>query len=460
MSHTLIWFRNDLRISDNKALNEALNSAKKVSAVYVMSREQLQSHGAGDVKLSVLEFALNALAQDLAHLGVELEVIFAPSWISGASEIASLVKAGNITAIYSHFEPGLDEQTRDRHLKDMLPEDVSFHRYNDVNLLPPHQALNKQGGVYKVFTAYKKGTFEAIKQNLSAPLAAPDAVGPPVNAPTIKLDIQNRWTNPLNLAVTEANAHERLNAFIDDEKERQYSDARNFPAIDGTSCLSVALSIGSISSRQILWALNQDRPIAVSDTYYSEIIWRDFYKYLTYHRPDLCLGKPFNPKWDTFKWRKSPEHIKAWQEGKTGVPIVDAAMRQLNTTGWMHNRLRMIVGMYLVKILQIDWRIGEAYFAEKLADFDFSANNGGWQWLSSTGVDAAPYFRIFNPYEQSRRFDGKGDFIRQQIPELADLGDKEIHELTPMSAQMAAYPSALVDYKHARADTLAKFKAL
>jgi deoxyribodipyrimidine photo-lyase len=195
-------------------------------------------------------------------------------------------------------------------------------------------------------------------------------------------------------------------------------------------------------------------------TYFSEIIWRDYYKYLLIHRPELSYGQPFNKKWDKFPWVDHKSKINAWKNGETGVPIVDAGMRQLNTNGWMHNRLRMITAMYLTKILQVNWRLGELYFAEQLADFDFAANNGGWQWVASTGVDATPYFRIFNPYLQSKKFDPHARFIRKYVPELAKLEAPKTHEPSAQHHIESGYAQPNVDYKQAREDTLFKFKSI
>lgn len=462
MSNQLVWFRNDLRVSDNAALSAAITSAKalgsEVFAVYIFSSDQLKSHGASTIKFAVIKTALQALEDTLSGLGIRLHIRLEPTWQEGAKNLAQFCIDNTISQVHCHYEPGYDERERDKCFKNRVGEQVKLHRYNDLNLLHPSQMLNKQGDFYKVFTAYKKALLPLLEQQLQAPISAPTAQAKPIKPNSIDLGVETDWDNPLRLAITESEAHDTLDDFLGQMPD--YKEQRDFPATEGTSKLSVALSIGSISSRQIAWAIRQHGSFGFNNTYLSEIIWRDFYKYLAHFRTDLFLGKPFADKWDAFPWKPADNNFQNWCNGCTGVPIVDAAMRQLNQTGWMHNRLRMIVGMYLVKIMQVNWRLGEAYFAEKLADFDFAANNGGWQWVASTGVDAAPYFRIFNPYEQSRRFDPQGRFIRKFVIEINELDDKEIHRPAPMTAQLHNYPVSPVDYKTARADTLSKFKNL
>jgi deoxyribodipyrimidine photo-lyase len=195
-------------------------------------------------------------------------------------------------------------------------------------------------------------------------------------------------------------------------------------------------------------------------TWLSELIWREFYHYLLYWRPEIARHEPFYPRWDAFPWHNDDDALQRWQQGQTGVPIVDAGMRQLLNTGWMHNRVRMIVAMYLVKLLKVDWRLGERWFAQQLLDIDFASNNGGWQWCASTGVDAAPYFRIFNPHTQSERFDPDGHYIRRWVPELESVPAASIHAPAPALARRLGYCQALIDYKQARAETLELFKQL
>lgn len=462
MNH-LVWYRTDLRIQDHQALNQAIAHANKgtgsVSAVYLFSREQLQSHGASDIKFTAIHSALSELAGSLAKIGIPLQVVSASSWLEGAAKIAAHCKAENIGDIYCHKEVGLDEKKRDSHLEALLRGNVKLHRFNDLFLKEPSMHLNKQGSAFKVFTPFKKSLLSQLSPDDSFTIPAPTSTQPPIAAPAIEPLQSEQWNNPLELPVTETEARRALTHYVAN-KEKNYQHDRDYPDIDGTSKISVALSLGTISSRQIMEILSENRISIYSSTYFSEIIWREFYKYLTFHFTEMCRGQPFKSNWDAFPWNENNEWLERWKTGNTGVPIVDAGMRQLNKTGWMHNRLRMITGMYLTKILQQNWRQGEAYFASKLADFDFAANNGGWQWVASTGADAVPYFRIFNPYTQSRKFDPAGAFIRKYVPEIAALDSKTIHEPSPIEGKSNGYSAPCVDYSSARADTLEKFKRL
>ncbi len=461
MSNQLVWFRNDLRIHDHEPLTAATQlatqSGSQCHALYIYAEDQLRQHGAGNNKLAAIQQALDELNSSLAQIGIRLHLIEIRSWQDCAVTISTYCEQHRISGIHCHYEPGYDEFKRDQSVALTLPESVKFQRYNDLFFCHPKQKLNKQGDYYRVFTAYKKSTLAALQNQLTPPLTAPlfkQAVQP---AP---LNVAGRysWQNPLELAVTESEAHIHLASFV--ENEKRYGEQRDIPSIDGTSKLSVALSLGSISANQIAWAVQQSGQRLSESTYFSEILWREFYKYLLYFRPELCLGKPFNTKWDQFPWQYDHNQLKRWQDGKTGIPIVDAAMRQLNSTGWMHNRLRMVSAMYLVKIMQMDWRLGESYFASQLADFDFAANNGGWQWVASTGVDAVPYFRIFNPHQQAKRFDPQGAFVRNYVPEIASLGGKDIFTPDTTDRHRFNYPAPVVDYAVARSDTLQKFKSL
>jgi deoxyribodipyrimidine photo-lyase len=263
----------------------------------------------------------------------------------------------------------------------------------------------------------------------------------------------------------EDHAHARMEDFVK-HKSQHYHQHRDFPDKDAGSQLSPYLAIGCLSTRQCLQAaLNEnggiidDGPSGLS-TWINELIWREFYSHLLADNEALCRFKPFRAETDYLPWRHDEKDFEAWKLGQTGFPIVDAAMRQLNQTGWMHNRLRMIVAMFLTKHLFIDWRWGEAYFMSKLIDGDFASNNGGWQWSASTGVDAVPYFRIFNPTRQSQRFDPQGDFIRRYVPELSHLNAKDIHQPNADQALSSGYVLPLVDHKQATGQTKLYFSQL
>ena len=258
--------------------------------------------------------------------------------------------------------------------------------------------------------------------------------------------------------VGEDYALNRLSKFTE-RKILDYKDTRDFPAIDGTSSLSPYLSSGIISGRQCLASalkFHSEENIGVK-TWVTEIIWREFYKYILFNFPRVSKNLSFSEKYDNFPWENNDNHFKAWTNGETGVPIIDAAMTQLNKTGWMHNRLRMIVAMYLTKNLLIDWRKGEKYFMKNLIDGDFASNNGGWQWSASTGVDAAPYFRIFNPITQSEKFDKDGIFIKKWLPKLSPL--EKVHDPLPEERIKIGYSQHLVDLKESRKNAIESFSS-
>ena len=323
--------------------------------------------------------------------------------------------------------------------------------------------------MYKVFTPFSRKWREIAASKAILPLAVPAPLGPVINEPP-----QLTFINTLKLsselwAAGEGQAKRLLSEFIQ-QKVQDYKQDRDFPAIDGTSSISPYLAIGVLSSRQCVAALLQRFPEVIVDdtsparTWLNELIWREFYRHLLVAFPDLSKNHNFNRQADKVQWRNNPDEFTAWCEGQTGYPIVDAAMRQLNQTGWMHNRLRMVVASFLTKHLLIDWRWGERYFRQKLIDGDLAANNGGWQWSAGCGCDAQPYFRIFNPISQSEKFDPDGSFIRKYLPELASWGIKQLHQPSaaktpslfeaPLFNTQTAYPSAIVDHSTARVRAL------
>jgi len=298
------------------------------------------------------------------------------------------------------------------------------------------------------------------KPALGAPRAK--AVGPAVKATQTNTRPKpfNEAPEPL-VAIGEQAAHDQLEQFVA-KKAARYKDDRDFPALDGTSLLSPYLANGVLSGRQCLIAARQSGASGKGiETWINEIAWRDFYIHILYHYPRVSMHRAFKPETEALEWNSPGEHFEAWKEGRTGVPIVDAAMRQLKATGWMHNRLRMVTAMFLTKNLFINWRLGEAWFMQNLVDGFLASNNGGWQWSASTGTDAAPYFRVFNPVTQSERFDPDGEFIRRWVPELAKLDSKRIHEPSRKGGVIPkGYPRPIVDLKESRKEAIARFQAL
>jgi deoxyribodipyrimidine photo-lyase len=320
------------------------------------------------------------------------------------------------------------------------------------------------GSPYSVFTPFKKRWFaHCIDRGIHC-LPRPEPQGSPVAGaltPAVVDDVsksfgEDRWPSG------EANALTTLQEFAA-EKIRDYESERDLPNLQGTSQLSPHLAAGTISANQCLEAAYQHNDHRLfggnpgADTWISELVWREFYNHILAEHPRLAMGHAFKKETDALPWNLSKEQLQRWQQGETGFPFVDAGMRQLNATGWMHNRLRMVTAQFLAKHLFLDWRLGESYFMARLVDGDFAANNGGWQWSASTGTDAVPYFRIFNPIRQAERFDPNGDFVRRMIPELAGADKKQVLEPWKYGG-VDGYPAPMIDLSTARDQTLAVWK--
>jgi deoxyribodipyrimidine photo-lyase len=454
----LVWFRNDLRCLDNQALSAACERHGSVRAVFLCSGDQFAEHSMAPIKADFVRRALDELASNLAALGIPLDFIDAPRFSDASSAILNYIGQHKIAALYANSENLVNEIDRDHDVTEQLS--IACHFYSSQLLVAPGTLLNKTAKPYKVFTPFYKAWCAQLRGRQLACVPRPKAVGPPINAAN-KCPVFMPMRDSSSWAVGEKKMLSQLRKFSSDDSA-DYQKDRDFPSISGTSKLSAALSIGLVTPNQCLARLNAEQGEYIWDkasgagTWLSELCWREFYQHVAWHFPHVVHGHSFSRKYDAVQWRNNPDEFDAWCKGKTGYPIVDAAMRQLNQTGWMHNRLRMIVASFLVKDLQIDWRWGERYFMDNLIDGDFAANNGGWQWAAGTGTDAAPYFRIFNPTTQGERFDPHAEFICNFVPELKHLSAKEI-----LKGQRAAdYPAPIVDHKCARELTLAMYKAI
>jgi deoxyribodipyrimidine photo-lyase len=373
--------------------------------------------------------------------------------------------------VYAQTEYELREQSRDQQVASVLHSQGVPCRFIDSQcVMPPGSVLSKSGETYKVFTPYKKTWLARLQLSGVHCLAKPKAQQPfaaqlvqHVTEVTALPPMQPGDNSSASWPVLEAEVLEQLRSFCR-ARVADYQQQRDFPAVDGTSALSPYLAIGVISAQQAVARLQLEAGDTMwqdgsgSAVWLSELIWREFYKHILVAYPDLIKHQPFQRETNAIVWGNNRRWFQAWCDGQTGFPIVDAAMRQLNTTGWMHNRLRMIVASFLVKDLQIDWRWGEAYFMSRLIDGDFAANNGGWQWAASTGTDAAPYFRIFNPVSQSEKFDPQGVFLRRYLPELEKVSSKALHWPHPLPLGVH-YAKPIVDHARARLKTLEMFKA-
>lgn len=466
MKRVIHWFRRDLRVSDNTALSEAAGRAEEVIPVFILEDALCTGPDVGAARLAFLLQSLEALRKNLAELGYTLIVR------SGKSEevLPKLCHETGAQAVFANkrYEPYA--QARDSRVFNVLnAAGFGFELFKDAVVWEEQEVLTQAGKPYTVFTPYSR----AWKARA-------------VPSPKVRLgkcsvsSVQSIQSHPLPNDVGELGhvmkqeftpageraAVERLRTFMEGPVY-EYSANRNLPAVDGTSQLSPHLRCGTIGIRTILAALAKAREKATlaqqanCDVFLSELIWREFYLQVLHNFPHVTKGA-FRPEYDALQWSNTEEHFQAWCEGRTGYPIVDAAMRCLNATGNMHNRLRMIVAMFLTKDLLINWQWGERYFMKHLVDGDLAANNGGWQWSAGTGTDAAPYFRIFNPVSQGENFDPQGEFVRRWVPELGSLPEQLIHQpwANPLALGKSRYPERIVLHEEQRPKCLAMFGAV
>lgn len=487
----LVWFRNDLRSLDHAGLTNALNTKEPVIGVFISTEMQWQSHGMAPIKRDFMYARVADLSAALAELNIPLILIQSDTYQNSVQQILNLCQKYPINRVHACADYELNERVRDQNAQQQLSTlGVKFNLYHDSVIFPPKSITKADGGYYSVFTAFKKQWLQHFAQHNANCFAKPQAqaiqfenhktlidwlneakhkpknISDKLKSFKVPFSYQKNQVSLADIAdnfpTEELDILNRLRVFCR-EQVQDYQHNRDLPNLSATSCLSAAFSLGCISPRQAINRLLAEQGEAVfnSDsgaaTWLSELIWREFYRHLTAIYDNISQGFAVKTQYQNLKWRNDNTEFDAWCQGKTGFPIVDAAMRQLNQTGWMHNRLRMIVASFLIKDLQIDWRWGEQYFMQNLIDGDYAANNGGWQWSASTGHDAAPYFRIFNPTTQSERFDKHGNFIRKFCPELAHIKDKNIHKPSlnlELFERAGKYPNPIVDHKTAREITL------
>jgi deoxyribodipyrimidine photo-lyase len=472
MNMQLIWLRSDLRVHDNTALAAAMEQGPTVAA-YVISPGQWTRHDDAACKVDFWLRNLVELKAALGKLNVPLLIVHADTWDKAPAALLKLCKEHEIEKVHVNEEYGINETRRDDDVHAALSEaGVHFQSHLDQLFFKPGSVLTKTGSYFKVFTQFRKVCYARLHHGVPPVVRLPGKQKPlHIASDDIPDQVKGFATPPDSLRklwpAGEDEARKRLETFADAQIEH-YLDERDFPAKPGTSQLSAYLAAGVISPRQCLHAAlssNQgefETGNPGSITWINELLWREFYKHVLTGFPRVSRHRAFRPDTEAVKWRKSSKDLEAWQQGRTGFPIVDAAMRQLLETGWMHNRLRMVVAMFFSKNLLLDWRDGERFFMQHLIDGDLSANNGGWQWSSSTGTDSSPYFRIFNPLSQSERFDPQGVFIKHWVPELASRNKKDIHNPTTQGGLFGDtdYPAPIVDLKSSRARALAAFKSL
>jgi deoxyribodipyrimidine photo-lyase len=472
MDSALMWFRRDLRLGDNAALHHCLKSARRVYAAFVFDRailDDLLAEGLrSDRRVDFIHRSLRELDEQLRSKGGALIVRHGLA----AEQIVRLAEELRVDAVFANhdYEPYAIE--RDTTVAAALGKaGRRLHTFKDQVIFERDEVLTGAGRPFSVFTPYRNAWLKSltpfhlqaygVQQHLAA--LAP----PPVTAelpPLAALGFAPSDLDELKVPVGTSGSR----ALFDDFKTRidRYRETRDYPSVRGPSYLSVHLRFGTVSIRELArFAHELAQASAGAATWLSELIWREFYQQILYHHPQVVTAS-FKPEYDRIRWNDAPELFAAWCDGRTGYPLVDAAMAQLNRTGYMHNRLRMVTASFLTKDLGIDWRRGEHYFARRLIDFDLASNNGGWQWAASSGCDAQPYFRIFNPVTQSAKFDPEGNFIRRYLPQLRNLSAKEIHAPWLLSIERqrlagcvvgADYAAPVVDHAVARERTLTRY---
>ena len=475
----LVWLRRDLRTEDNAALYYALKKCRHVHCAFVFDTEILDALPRQDRRIEFIRESLVALDARLREwankAGAGLIVLHGVA----RREIPALAKALGADAVFANrdYEPSAIDRDDDVNVQ-LKRQGAALHLYKDQTIFDTQELLTKTAKPYAVFTPYKNAWLEKVdafylkaypvKKHALTLAERPRPYRREV--PTLAaLKFKPANFSELSIPCGETGGAQMFDDFL--TRIQAYDDTRNFPAVHGCSGLSVHLRFGTVSIRTLAAKAHalSARGNPGAAVWLSELIWRDFYFQILCNSPHVGQGKSYKPAYDAIQWEQGAHAqtlFDAWCEGRTGYPLVDAAMAQINQTGYMHNRLRMLTACFLIKDLGIDWRWGERYFAERLNDYDLSANNGGWQWASSSGCDAQPYFRIFNPITQSMKFDAQGVFIRQYLPQLAKLSNRAIHSpWTATKAELQAaevaldqnYPRPVVDHAAARAATLERY---
>ncbi len=457
------WIRRDLRLADNQALTGAMEYGGQIIPLFILDPGLLGSAYMGEKRLAFLLEGLFSLHEELQTRGSRLVVRTGRP----ADVLAQILAESQATALFAERDHTPYAQARDARIAEQFP----LHLVDGQTALPPGAVSKADGGPYTVFTPFKRRWLS--RQPSHAPLPAPEHILTPDGIAS--QNFPHFVPSPL-FPGGEAEAMERLQRFIGlgDGAIFDYANQRDRPDLNGTSQLSPYLRFGMLSARQALAAAAQAGTVASSsedrkgvEVWTSELIWREFYVNILHHFPQARTA-PFRQKYAEIRWRNDPDDFAAWCAGQTGYPFVDAAMRQLATIGWMHNRARMVVASFLVKHLLVDWRWGERFFMQHLLDGDPAANNGGWQWVAGTGTDAAPYFRVFNPITQSRKFDPDGAYIRRWLPEMAHLPREAIHTPWEFSTAEQAqwgcrigvdYPAPIIDHTFAHNRVLETYKA-
>jgi deoxyribodipyrimidine photo-lyase len=470
---SIVWFRRDLRICDNRALYAACKGSEQVIAFYAVTEKQWQKHDEAECKIHFWLENLKILKKSLAQLNIPLVIIKFDSYELVSQFLGRFAEEMGCSKVYFNKEYEYNESKRDEKVeKELIQKGIKVFSFHDRLLIEPGKVLTGKEKPYTVFTPFRNKWAKLIFENDIEALPAPGIMQKISNLSLPVSDNADRVYQPKSTMLCEPGENagqDCLQNFISQHLS-DYSARRDFPAIEGTSRLSPYLSAGVISPRQCLQKLLLNLRIkdklpdfsSSAGVWLNELIWRDFYSNVLCAFPRVSMGYPFRLITERIDWRDDEKEFNAWKNGNTGYPLVDAAMRQLNQTGWMHNRLRMVSAMFLSKHLLIDWRKGEKWFMQNLIDGDLAANNGGWQWSASTGTDAVPYFRVFNPYGQSKKYDFEGEFIRRFCLELKEVSNNALHNpeilVSEIRQKKLSYPEPVVEHSFARKRAIEAFK--
>ncbi|KAI4280650.1 MAG: hypothetical protein L6R38_004275 [Xanthoria sp. 2 TBL-2021] len=490
VNHAVVhWFKCDLRTYDNKSLHLASKLAEShgvpLICLHIVSPQDYKAHMTSPVRVDFALRTLEVLKNDLAKLDIPLYTEMVEKRKAIPDRILDLCEKWGASHLFCNIEYEVDELRRESLMtRKGLERGIAFTAVHDTCVVAPGELSSGTGGQYAVYSPWYRAWVAYIHRH---PQQLRTFDSPSPNPTASRQDFKDIFDSsipeaPENKRLTEEEkarfrsmwppgeheAHERLDKFLK-EKAQKYKDTRNFPAANATAMLSVHFSSGTLSARTAVARARDANTTGALDGghigikgWISEIAWRDFYKHVLVNWPYVCMNKPFKPEYTNIRWDYDEDLFQKWCTGQTGFPFIDAAMRQLNHMGYMHNRARMGVASFLAKDLLIDWRRGERYFMEHLIDGDFASNNGGWGFSASTGVDPQPYFRIFNPHLQSEKFDPDGEYIRKWVPELANVRGKAIHDPYDRGSEREAkkngYPRACVEHKASRARALARYK--
>ncbi|MBI1305067.1 MAG: deoxyribodipyrimidine photo-lyase [Bacteroidetes bacterium] len=426
METVIHWFRRDLRWYDNTSLYQALSNSLQVLPVFIFDPENFNDNF-NDLRADFIYKQLIRLNEEVKKQNKDAGI-----WVTSGNPLEILpeiCRQHNVSVVYANREYEPHKITQEEKLRERLREDkIEFQLFNDHLILPPDRVKKSDGGIYQVFTPYSRQWRSAILNEEVHERPSDKFLNRLISLRN-SLPVQS----DLGLKNFEIDYPERN---VKDDIFKNYESNRDRVFVNGTSRLSVHLRYGTISPRKLFRHTD-----AISQKYSTELIWREFYASILFHFPEV-VGRCFKPEYENIPWRSDDDHLEKWKRGITGIPLVDAGMRELNNTGLMHNRVRMVVSSFLTKNLLIDWRYGEAYFAEKLLDFDLASNNGSWQWAAGCGVDAAPYFRVFNPISQQAKFDPQFKYIKKWVPEYGTL----------------QYPKPIVDLKSSRQRCIEVYK--